>query len=194
MFSFADLETSLCYKYFRAKSGQNQNYYRKGGLKSTRIWSIPAEAVICPLKSGGFTNDQSRKAREVRGITHPTTRWEVDTFRSLGTPVASNTAMPTSNQLHSGRSTSPISARFFEAGPREKFVRSSSIYTWKGRPYFILERCLLLIHKRSTIQTTNAIKDVANEGHISPRVIGDPCTKTEKFDPSVDNLYNSKGL
>ena len=38
--------------------------------------------------------------------------------------------------------------------------------------YFVLERCLLLAHKRSTIQTTNAIKDVANEGHISPDVMG----------------------
>ena len=46
---------------------------------------------------------------------------------------------------------------------------------------FILERCLLLAHKRLTIQTTNAIKDVANEGHISPDVMGDPCTKTRKM-------------
>ena len=38
--------------------------------------------------------------------------------------------------------------------------------------YFILERCLLLVHKRLTIQTTNTIKDVANEGHISPDVMG----------------------
>ena len=30
----------------------------------------------------------------------------------------------------------------------------------------------MLVHKRLTIQTTNAIKDVANEGHISPRVMG----------------------
>ena len=38
--------------------------------------------------------------------------------------------------------------------------------------FFILERCLLLIHKRITIPTTNAIKDVANKGHISPEVMG----------------------
>ena len=59
--------------------------------------------------------------------------------------------------------------------------------------YFILERCLLLVHKRLTIQTTNAIKD-ENEGHISPDVMGDPCTKTRKCDPSESNgnyLYNS---
>ena len=31
---------------------------------------------------------------------------------------------------------------------------------------FILERCLLLVHKRLTIQTTNAIKDVANGGQV----------------------------
>ena len=37
---------------------------------------------------------------------------------------------------------------------------------------FILEGCLLLVYKRLTIQTTNAIKDVANEGHRSPRVMG----------------------
>ena len=30
----------------------------------------------------------------------------------------------------------------------------------------------MLAHKRLTIQTTNAIKDVANEGHISPDVMG----------------------
>ena len=47
--------------------------------------------------------------------------------------------------------------------------------------YFILERCLLLAHKRLSIQTTNAIKDVANEGHISPEIFGDPCTKTWKM-------------
>ena len=52
----------------------------------------------------------------------------------------------------------------------------------------------MLVHKRLTIKTTNAIKDVANEGHISPDVIGDPCTKTRKCDPSEGNgdyLYNS---
>ena len=44
----------------------------------------------------------------------------------------------------------------------------------------------MLAHKRLTIlvQTTNAIKDVANEGPISPDVMGDPCTKTRKCDPS----------
>ena len=41
-----------------------------------------------------------------------------------------------------------------------------------GMCYFILERCLLLIHKHIIIQTTNAIKDVANEGDISPEVMG----------------------
>ena len=51
----------------------------------------------------------------------------------------------------------------------------------------------MLAHKRFTIQTTIAIKDVANEGHISPDVMGDPCTKTRKCDHSEgnrNNLYN----
>ena len=47
--------------------------------------------------------------------------------------------------------------------------------------YFILERYLLLVHKRLTIQT---IKDVANGGHISPGVLGILVQKHEKCDPS----------
>ena len=49
---------------------------------------------------------------------------------------------------------------------------------------FILERCLLLAHKRLTIQTTNAIKDVANEGHIITRCYGGILAQ------KLENAYN----
>ena len=51
---------------------------------------------------------------------------------------------------------------------------------FKWYTLFILERCLLLIRKRLTIQTTIAIKDVANEGHISPDVMGGSLHKNQK--------------
>ena len=47
----------------------------------------------------------------------------------------------------------------------------------------------MLIHKRITIQTTNAIKDVANEGHISPEVMGILAQNIrQKCDPSVTDM------
>ena len=47
----------------------------------------------------------------------------------------------------------------------------------------------MLIRKRLTIQTTNATKDVANEGHISPEVMGILAQNIkQRCDPSVTNV------
>ena len=47
------------------------------------------------------------------------------------------------------------------------FVLLGGMGVEAGDCCFILERCLLLVHKRVTIQTTNAIKDVAKRGTYS---------------------------
>ena len=69
-----------------------------------------------------------------------------------------------------------------------KTFPSPHVLNWSMQPFiaqsvpikvlFVLEICLLLVHKRITIQITGALKDVANGGHVSPRVTGDPYTIT----------------
>ena len=69
-----------------------------------------------------------------------------------------------------------------------KTFPSPHVLNWSMQPFiaqsvpikvlFVLEICLLLVHKRITIQITGGLKDVANGGHVSPRVTGDPYTKT----------------
>ena len=77
--------------------------------------------------------------------------------------------------VHEGPQYNPhcsaIKSNWQQEGVRTMYLQFGKI---------ILERCLLLAHKRLTIQTTNAIKDVANEGHISPRCYGGSLHKSSK--------------